>query len=166
MEKLIIGICFVMSWVSCQDSSNYVTNAANHNESGLDCKITSPAGELYAPFQYLNIPPFFNIGEFSKSDGQKIKAIILSERIKNGKKIEVDPVALFSFNLDSSFNKFLVVIPHDNGQNNLRKEYDEFLTTNIELKMAIENWFKAQCPINRCQGYTWENSYKALLELE
>ena len=112
------------------------------------------------------LPPFFNVGQFQLSDDRVVKALILSKRMKKGKRINVDPVALFSLKSNNVKLEYVVAIPHDNGTNNLTKEYDEFLTKNNELKQAVENWFKAQCGISYCQDFTWQNSYKALLELE
>lgn len=166
MNKVTLLFCAMMLCFSCQGPAPSVVKTKVYNESGLTCKVISPAGDVYPSFSHISVGPFFNIGRFTISEDRRVDAIILSERLKKGKKIGVDPVALFSFRRDTSYQKYVVVIPHDNGGNNLVKTYDEFLTKNMELKMAIENWFKAQCHMNECRDYTWENSFKALLELE
>ena len=95
-----------------------------------------------------------------------VDAIVLSKRVKKGSSLNVDPVALFSLKKNNEEKVYVVTIPHDNGENNIVKDYDEFLTKNNEVRLAIENWFKAQCGLSNCQDLEWQNSYKALLEIE
>ena len=137
--------------ISCQSDAVKPIEKTDYNESGLNCKIVSPAGDIYQEFSQLELPPFFNIGQFLLSDSRMVDAIVLSKRVKKGSSLNVDPVALFSLKKNNEEKVYVVTIPHDNGENNIVKDYDEFLTKNNEVRLAIENWFKAQCGLSNCQ---------------
>lgn len=166
--KRTIALLTIALFMLCCNSNTTpaVKTDAEYNESGLSCQVSSPAGDIYDAFSRLEIPPFFNVGYFQLSDQKRVKALILGKRVKKGTRLGVDPVALFSFNKDLDIYKYVVCIEHNNGSDNLVKEYDEFLTRNIELKMAIENWFRSQCQLSNCNSFDWANAYKGLLELE
>jgi len=164
--KSILFILSMLMLISCQTDGVKPIEKTDYNESGLNCKITNPAGDMYEKFSQLELPPFFNIAQFQLSDDRFVNAIVLSKRAKKGSKVNVDPVALFSLKKNNEVLNYVVAIPHDNGDNNIVKEYDEFLIKNNEVKMAIENWFRAQCGYSYCKDLKWQNSYKALLEIE
>ena len=50
--------------ISCQSDAVKPIEKTDYNESGLNCKIVSPAGDIYQEFSQLELPPFFNIGQF------------------------------------------------------------------------------------------------------
>ena len=134
-------------------------------EQGLDCFVTTPAGDAYPVFSNLDLPPFFNIGEF-RTDSKTCEAIIFSNRTENGKKMKVDVIGLFSFRKDTSMQQYIIAKPRLKGLNNLQREYEEYLTKNNSVKLAVENWFRAQCGLSQCGSFHWDNAYKALLQLE
>ena len=164
---LFIVFSTLIVFISCKQETTPSREQVGsmQEEQGLDCFVTTSAGDVYPEFSHLDIPPFFNVGEF-RTETKSCKALILSSRVANGKKMKVDVIGLFSFRKDTVMQQYLVGKPRLKGLNNLEREYEEYLTKNNAVKVAIENWFKGQCGLAQCGSFHWDNAYKALLQLE
>ncbi len=134
-------------------------------EKGLSCEIIVPAGELYTAFAHLPMPPFFNIGQI-RTETKTTEVLVLTSRRKKGERLKVDLIGLFGFRQDTMDRRYVLALPRRQGVNNLEREYEAYLTKNNDLKLAIESWFRAQCGLSICGSFYWDNSYKALLQLE
>lgn len=169
MRPLIFNFLFtVIVIMSCNPSSSSTSErqvGSMKEEKGLDCYVISSAGDAYTPFSNLNLPPFFNIGEF-RSESKSCEAIIFSNRFETGKKMKVDVIGMFSFRKDTAIRQYIVTKPRQKGLNNLQRDYEEYLTKNNAVKLAVENWFSAQCGLSQCGSFHWDNAYKALLHLD
>lgn len=169
MDRLLslILITTTLTLVSCkQEVTKSVEKVGSmEEEKGLSCMVTVPAGDAYAAFSHLEMPPFFNIGQF-KTETKTTEVIILSSRKDKGDQIKVDVIGLFGFKQDTLNKHFIVALPRQKGVNNLERQYDEYLIKNNDMKLAIESWFRAQCGVSICGAFYWDNPYKALIQLE
>ena len=131
--------------------------------TGLEASVYISAGELYPKFSNLEVPTFFNLAKIESSDNRDINSIVLGKKKSKGLKLSVHPVALLSFNQDTILHKYVVSI--DSSNKRIESDYNSFLLNNYNMQTSIENWFKSQCFPQPCTSFNWENSFKALLEL-
>ena len=148
--------------VSCQNSGDK-PNA--DGQSNTRAAIFLSAGDIYPKFNIHKIPTFFNIGKILTDQESNLEAIILSERLKKGSRVYILPLGVLSFEMNNSTHRFIVSVPVGEQYTSLGSNYNDFIISNITLQSNIENWFAAQCPKNRGRNFTWQNSYKALLDI-
>ncbi len=138
--------------------------SVNDQTGTLNVNVFLSAGEIYSAFSDVDVPTFFNLGKVEMESGFDINSIVLGEKKSKGVKLSVHPVALLSFNQDTTIHKFVVAI--DSGNTKIEHEYNSFLLNNYTMQATIENWFKSQSIERGCDNFKWDNAYKALLEVK
>lgn len=133
------------------------------NTGGLAARVYLPAGEIHPSFNKLDVPTFFNLAKISSEKDEDINAIVLGEKRSKGFKLSIYPIALFSFQKDTSSFKYVVAVDASNDK--INREYNAFLMNDYHMQQAVESWFKSQCSDHECKSFKWENKYKALLEV-
>lgn len=149
-------------FISCSDQDK---SSAPETPSGIRAAVFLSAGDLYPKFNLYEVPTFFNLGKILTEQEFQLDALILCERLRKGSKIDILPLAMFSFELHGIEHRYIISAPTGEQYALFGSNYSEFIINNISLQSNIENWFAAQCPQNACRNFTWQNSYKALLEI-
>lgn len=144
--------------MSCDSSERKTTE--NKKSSDISANVFLSAGEQYPLFDNLNIPTFFNLGKVNSN--KDLNTIILDKKLKKGSKVNIKPIALFTFEQDTVLHSYMVSVSVSNEK--IKTSYNDFLMDNIKIQSAIEDWFDAQCGRDRCRNFKWENSYKAYLK--
>lgn len=108
-------------------------------DDGVSVKIEQAAGE-YANQDSINfLPPPFNIGYLKHNS---TKFIVLSNRIDQGKTIEVMPIACVEL-IDSVKYSYVVSVPTDPDKRQINiKNYGSLATEYPRVKNMIEYWLK------------------------
>jgi len=163
--KPILFIFLMINALGCKTDIPVKSAGSIEEEKGLPCRVVNSAGEMYEGFTKIDIPPFFNVGEITQGE-KKTDVILLSKKVKRNNKVAVDVIGLLTFKKSKAVKKYVIALPRGRNKNNLEREYEEYLSKNLEVKMMIENWFRAQCELSDCGNFRWDNAYKALLELE
>jgi len=148
--------------LSCSKSGN---KSRSSETKDIRAAVYLSAGDNYPLFNELDIPTFFNLGKIITDSKRDLNTIILSERKTKGSKMNIKPIALFSFEQDTVLFQYIVSINADNTVNKIGSNYNDFLINNHKTQSNIENWFSSQCPESSCKTFKWENTYKALLEI-
>lgn len=129
----------------------------------LNARVYLSAGDINPLFNELNVPSFFNLAKVESTKGNDVNSVVLGEKKSKGHKLSISPIALLSFNQDTLVYKYVIAVDSENER--ISHEYNDFLMNNYYLQQSIESWFKSQCPSNSCNSFKWENTYKALLEV-
>ncbi len=161
MQKTVLFI-FLILFCACQDEQ---VKANKTDDQTIKAAVFLSAGENYPLFNELGIPTFFNLGRIIKPNDTELQTIILSERKSKGSKINIIPMAMFSFEKDTSQFEFIISTTANHESDRLGLNYNDFLLKNYHTQMNIENWFLSQCPENACRNFKWDNNYKALLKI-
>ncbi len=162
MLKTILFI-FTFALIGCSESRVNIP----YSEGGdLTAAIYLSAGDLDPKFNTLNIPTFFNLGKIVQEEGINAKTILLSKREATGNRIDIIPIALFSFEQDTIQFSYIISVPKADMNSQIGRNYNDFLLKNYKTQSNIENWFSSQCPDNTCKNFRWDNTYKALLQLQ
>jgi len=156
---LITGL---LCCVSCSDSDKRSREA---EPAEIRAAVYLSAGDIYPLFNELDVPTFFNLGKVISGTEKDINTIILSERAKKGSKMDIRPLALFSFDRDTVHYNYIVSVPADQTNERIGVDFNDFLLKNYKTQNNIENWFSSQCPDYTCRNFRWDNTYKALLEI-
>jgi len=160
---LLLSLLLLLT--SCKDEPNQVEIAKSRSNQLVNVKVVTPAGDPIPQFDRLEMPAFFNLATIGESD-KDLTAIVLGPRLAKAKRVEVKPLALFSFVQDTTMKAFLVSVPYNSTNVELGRNHLTFMSQNDDLSAAIENWFQAQCGLSNCKNYKWANPYKTILELK
>jgi len=158
----VIFLLFIIILFSCQKQQETRTKT---DTGKTRAAVFLSSGDIYPEFDRVPVPSFFNIGRILNDKTSGPYAIILSERLRKGCRVAIEPLALLSFTKDTSKYKYIVSTPSDEQNPMLSSNYNDFLSNNMSLQSMIENWFIMQCPENTCRNFEWQNTYKALLEI-
>ena len=138
-----------------------------YQDGTLSSTISIPAGDVYPPFNTLDVPTFFNLGKVTNDkEGSTLSTIVLSKRLGKGEEIVVRPLSLFSFTFADAEYKYLVSSYATVENQRLGNDFTSFMSINTELQMTIENWFRSQCRLGDCKNFEWTQAYKAIRELQ
>jgi len=159
LKTIILITGSLIFLISCQSSTSETRRT--EEKGPYKAKISISAGELFPPFDRQKIPTFFNVGTIDV-EGQTKDIIILGKRYSSGKEVSFEPVALLKFQKDTLNMSYLIGVQNTKPANNT----GDFFVNNYHLQMSLEQWFKAQGDFNECRNFNWDNTYKALLELD
>lgn len=166
-NQIIFALVALSLLFSCSNSSKSEKPDVLYKDGILESTIFVPAGEVYSPFEDLEVPPFFNVGEVTHDNRKTpLKTIILSQRLEKGQTVNVKPLSLFSFKTDTVEHRFLVSSYATVDNKKLGDNFSTFMSINNDLQMAIEYWFRAQCGLEKCNSYKWSQAYKAIREIQ
>lgn len=158
--RRIVYFCFALFIIACQNPSE---QGSKTEEETIKAAVYLSSGDNYPLFNSLGIPTFFNIARVINQGEKPLDAIILSERENKGSKVSIVPLALFSFEKDTTLFEYIVCIPAETENPYIGSNYNDFLLKNQEIQSGIEDWFAAQCKDAVCRNFRWESAYKALL---
>jgi len=162
MQKTVYLIIMVLLIGACDTDRK---RQKREEDNTIRAAVFLSAGDNYPPFNSLGIPTFFNIGRIIKPGDGSLLTLILCERKSKGTRLSVTPLALLSFEKDTTTFKFIISTDASESNSYLGTEKNDFLIQNYQTQMNIENWFASQCSDGRCSNFRWDNRYKALLEI-
>ena len=151
---------------SCADIS--VTEAeAIEVKSDYKAKITSSAGDYFEDKAFKPMPIFFNIGLMKVNENTSAETIILSDQLSKGKTIDIKPIGLLKFIKDSLVNHYVISVPADSTKNILDiYNYHDFSQKQYQFKFLLEDWFRGNCKLGRCNNFEWQSEVQALKLIE
>ncbi|MDA8692416.1 hypothetical protein N9L92_00025 [Saprospiraceae bacterium] len=129
----------------------------------LNATIEVPAGDIMESFDRMKLATFFNVGTIEVENDSKVQTIILGPRKNKGKHIDVNNLALFTFERDSMPINFILSYGNEFSAEEL--EYETFMVEYNEIRESIESWFKLQCGLGHCRNFKWSSEYKSYLQL-
>ena len=134
-------------------------------EEEIRAAVYLSAGDNYPLFNELGIPTFFNLGKVISGSDVDLNTIILSSRLNKGSKLNIRPIALFSFERDTIAYDYIISVNAAELNENIGLDFNDFLLKNYKTQNSIETWFSSQCPDYECRNFKWQNAYKAMLEI-
>jgi len=113
------------------------------------------------------MPIFFNVGAINLSEQKYVETIILSDKLSNGKTIDIKPISLFKFKKDTIINHYIISVPADSSKNVLNiHDYHDFSQRLYQTKFLLEDWFRGNCKLGRCSKFEWQSEVQALKLIE
>lgn len=141
--------------------------ADNRSESrSIKAAVFLSAGENYPIFNESGLPTFFNIARILSESGQEMPTLILSDRLNKGAKVDLIPLASFSFNRDTTEYKYIVSTIDGSPLAKEDESGHEFLINHVNIQNSLEMWFRSQCPDWTCKEFHWHNKYATLMSLQ
>lgn len=157
-----VFLIFIIAITSCQKKQEARTETTGGKTRAA---VFLSAGDIYPGFDRVPVTSFFNIGRILTDKSSGPNAIILSKGLRKGSRIDIEPLAFLSFTRDTMRYKYIISTPSDEQNPMLSSNYNDLLNNNMSLQSMIENWFIMQSPENSCRNFEWQNTYKALLEI-
>ena len=151
----------LLIFISCKEDAPKRPGIDDMNE--LNAIIDVPAGDMLDSFDRIKLTTFFNVGTIEIDDASEVNTIILGPRKGKGKHIDVNNLALFSFERDSVPISFILSYENDFSADKL--EFETFMVEYDDIRQSIESWFKLQCGMGHCRNFRWSGDYKSYLQL-
>jgi hypothetical protein len=159
LKYLVILVILILT--ACKEEVR--ERPGNDDMKELNATILVPAGDIMPSYDRMKLPTFFNVGNIEVDDKAKVQTIILGPRKGKGKHIDVNNLAMFSFEKDSIPVSFVISYENDFSSKDL--DYELFMVEQRDIIESIESWFKLQCGLGHCRNFKWSSEYKAFLQL-
>lgn len=145
----LVSYCLLSSLLlfSCNKKGN---NNHSHPPSKYTSTIVVPAGDQYGLIPEVTFSTFFNVGQISNANKTSTNAIILGSRKSKNNEVNIEPIALFTFTIDTMLQTYVVALNKDEKLPGVGRDFNSFSLNNTHLKASIEDWFRA--------SVLWENA--------
>ncbi len=126
-------------------------------KKGVEVIIQHPAGDRWGQYDdFLPLP--FNI-----ATTRSHTFIVLSDRIKSGKKVRVNPLGAIRFTYRDTLKTFIIAAPSDKKHFTMNvDDFDELVTVYSPAKQMIENYVLHRSMAAQKQLYSWEDDNFAI----
>lgn len=136
-------------------------------EGGYWVLIQNAAGDDFISegSTYISYP--YNKATFRQIDNEQITCAVISKQLSKGKKINVEPMGMLTYNENNEPRYCIVAVPTDTSLMNIQiNNFSDFMLKYAPVRNIIELWELNKCGngCSKMMGWKDENAAGLLLE--
>lgn len=143
---------FIFLFNSCQNDTSVSANGILREKLSYEVIIDIPAGQSWTEDGSIYLASPFNISKY-----KDIPVLVLANRLKKGKKLDVHMIGAIKLKENNSINHYVIAIPTKGGNHTHPiTEFSDLITSHSSIKWIIEQYLLGRHGLSDTEIISWE----------